>query len=377
MSSARRIHARRFRVTGSSDRSRLAGIPSEHVRAQLNISRLRVPLSSALWHQSRHDVVSRRPCRLSSGPRLSLSSHRRSTRTHTGRAAESACWVVARCSNLPRRVTIHAPDSVLSPSVARVLSWFETGHSAENLAFALMYRRARENTLKARPTTNPLPMFKLPTHLEELIPPPNLQVPQRQPWRGSLFLPAASPSPRGPQQELRCTAAETGGDNSQVENWPPAFSVQLLAPRPMLPQFLEWLKSHTPPMCMFMADRLPDPAAQRTNQTNFETLVAALVQSQSVAVLPWNVPDRLPGAGIVLFPTARMYFHERGRSAQPPAIPHTTPPRPTSQPRSVIPRRPVANRTTQLKPPSPSPDAEAMIALRRAARAHDTRGSRC
>lgn len=55
-------------------------------------------------------------------------------------------------------------------------------------------------------------MFRLPTHLEDFIPPPSHQSPVTPPWCGSLVLPMSSPSPRGSHQELQCTAAVTSGD---------------------------------------------------------------------------------------------------------------------------------------------------------------------
>lgn len=52
-------------------------------------------------------------------------------------------------------------------------------------------------------------MFRLPTHLESFIPPPNTQVHHdNKPWRGVLYL----PSIQNAMQEVYCTAAETDGD---------------------------------------------------------------------------------------------------------------------------------------------------------------------
>ncbi len=68
----------------------------------------------------------------------------------------------------------------------------------------------------ARPEHSPPapPMFRLPTHLETLVPPPDEQVPQSQPWRGTFALPASSPMPQLPprQREISVTAAETEND---------------------------------------------------------------------------------------------------------------------------------------------------------------------
>ena len=55
-------------------------------------------------------------------------------------------------------------------------------------------------------------MFRLPTHLETLVPPPRDQLPQSQPWRGSFFLPVSSPHPAERPREIRVTAAETEND---------------------------------------------------------------------------------------------------------------------------------------------------------------------
>ena len=55
-------------------------------------------------------------------------------------------------------------------------------------------------------------MFRLPTHLESLIPPPAQQVPQSQPWRGSIHLPASSPHSGARQREIQVTAAEIEHD---------------------------------------------------------------------------------------------------------------------------------------------------------------------
>ena len=57
-----------------------------------------------------------------------------------------------------------------------------------------------------------LPMFRLPTHLESLVPPPREQVPQTRPWRGRIFTPASFPDPATQSCEIRVTAAETEYD---------------------------------------------------------------------------------------------------------------------------------------------------------------------
>ncbi|CAL1699808.1 unnamed protein product [Somion occarium] len=144
-------------------------------------------------------------------------------------------------------------------------------------------------------------MFRLPTHLETFIPPPREQVPQTRPWRGTLILPTSG-SPSSAPQELRCTAAETEGDN-QVDVWPTRFVVQTISQRPLLQEMQAWAKTNVPPICMFMPDRLSDQDTHRRNQANFETFATMLAENQFIAIAPWNLPDRLSGGGIIIFST--------------------------------------------------------------------------
>ena len=71
--------------------------------------------------------------------------------------------------------------------------------------------------------------------------------------------------------------------SSKVELWPQSFVVEIEGQRPLLPQFIEWLKTNKPPMCMFMPDRLLDPNTHKANQIAFEHLVDTLTQNQSVS----------------------------------------------------------------------------------------------
>lgn len=55
-------------------------------------------------------------------------------------------------------------------------------------------------------------VFRLPTHLESFIPPPQEQVPQSRPWRGTLIISGLRTLDKGTNQEMRVTAVETDGD---------------------------------------------------------------------------------------------------------------------------------------------------------------------
>ncbi|KII84246.1 hypothetical protein PLICRDRAFT_118121 [Plicaturopsis crispa FD-325 SS-3] len=160
-------------------------------------------------------------------------------------------------------------------------------------------------------------VFRLPTHLEAFIPPPSDQVPQsRRPWQGSLILPASG----GPSQshavdkELRVTAVETDGDkcvssmlflharHSAVDLWPARFFVHMTHGRTPLRDMQAWVRRHKPPLCTFLPDRLRDPAETATNQAQFRSLSRMLFENQMVAIAPWSSPERLPGAGIIIYP---------------------------------------------------------------------------
>ncbi|EMD35266.1 hypothetical protein CERSUDRAFT_116070 [Gelatoporia subvermispora B] len=145
-------------------------------------------------------------------------------------------------------------------------------------------------------------MFRLPTHLESLIPPPNDQVPQPRPWRGVFTIPGAHQGT--PTQELYVTAAETEGDSSQAEKWPSRFHVHVIGQRGVLQQIYDWTKRNTPPMCIFMPDRLPQQASSQANHAQFEAFAQHLLQNQLIAVASWGGSSTLRGAGIILYPTA-------------------------------------------------------------------------
>ncbi|KAI0764506.1 hypothetical protein BD413DRAFT_482264 [Trametes elegans] len=149
-------------------------------------------------------------------------------------------------------------------------------------------------------------MFRLPTHLETLVPPPGGQVPQSQPWRGVFFLPASSPHASAHAREIRVTAAETENDNSQQELWPRQFQLQIIPRVGILREVHAWLAQLPPGQlsrCMIMPDRLPDAAASEQNKASFEALARQLLDGGIVAVAPWSVtPPYTPG-GLLLYPT--------------------------------------------------------------------------
>lgn len=90
-----------------------------------------------------------------------------------------------------------------------------------------------------------------------------------------------------------------------------------------------WVRRHRPPVCAFMPDRHSDPATNTANQASFSSFSRLLLENQlvscacfsssslgsaaqnlirilwalQVAFAPWNTPDTLPGAGIIIYPT--------------------------------------------------------------------------
>ncbi|PIL25638.1 hypothetical protein GSI_11387 [Ganoderma sinense ZZ0214-1] len=147
-------------------------------------------------------------------------------------------------------------------------------------------------------------MFRLPTHLESLVPPPGEQVPQTQPWRGRIFTPSGFPDPATQSCEIRVTAAETEYDNQQ-ELWPEYFELQVIRRRGALSELHGWLARHAGqyPRCMLMPDRLPEQAASRRNHALFEDFARRLLEEEIVAISPWGYSGTLQHGGILLYPT--------------------------------------------------------------------------
>ncbi|KAI1791427.1 hypothetical protein LXA43DRAFT_428968 [Ganoderma leucocontextum] len=147
-------------------------------------------------------------------------------------------------------------------------------------------------------------MFRLPTHLESLVPPPREQVPQTQPWRGRIFTPAAFPDPATQPCEIRVTAAETEYDNQQ-ELWPEYFQLQVIRRRGVLSELHGWVARHPGqfPRCMLMPDRLPEHAASRRNHALFEDFARRLLEEEIVAISPWDHSETHQHGGILLYPT--------------------------------------------------------------------------
>ncbi|KAJ6557873.1 hypothetical protein B0H19DRAFT_1261459 [Mycena capillaripes] len=146
-------------------------------------------------------------------------------------------------------------------------------------------------------------VFRLPTHLDNLIPPPSTQaqsVTAGRPWRGTLTVRGMRASDLGSNQEIRVTAVETDGD-SDVRRWPSQFFAQLAHGRPILREVRAWIHQNTPPISTFMPDRLPDPDANVVNLATFRSLSRLLFEKQIVAIAGWGT-DNFPGGGIIIIP---------------------------------------------------------------------------
>lgn len=111
--------------------------------------------------------------------------------------------------------------------------------------------------------------------------------------------------------------------------WPPCLYVYLSQRRAVLTDVSAWVRRHRPPVCAFMPDRLPDPTTHTANQASFASFSRLLLENQLVckghslyptasdwrshirlvhwvAFAPWNAPDRLPGAGVMIYPTSSL-----------------------------------------------------------------------
>ncbi|KAJ7727003.1 hypothetical protein DFH07DRAFT_1000246 [Mycena maculata] len=146
-------------------------------------------------------------------------------------------------------------------------------------------------------------VFRLPTHLDNFIPPPSTQshsAAAGRPWRGTLTVRGMRSSDPGSNQEIRVTAVETDGE-SDVRRWPSQFFAQLVHGRPILREVRAWIQQHAPPISTFMPDRLPDPDANVVNMANFRSLSRMLFENSIVAIAGWGT-DNFPGGGIIIIP---------------------------------------------------------------------------
>ncbi|KJA21428.1 hypothetical protein HYPSUDRAFT_42078 [Hypholoma sublateritium FD-334 SS-4] len=146
-------------------------------------------------------------------------------------------------------------------------------------------------------------VFRLPSQLETLVPPPYDQRTQPPPWRGSIVVSGMRSSDRGSNQQIQVTAVETDGEKAQ--QWPSAFYATVLHDQPVLGEFRAWMKTlvHPLPLCTFMPNRLRDVNLNTVNQTTFRSLSSMLHENQAVAVASW-APNTFIGSGMVIYPSS-------------------------------------------------------------------------
>ncbi|KAF9478956.1 hypothetical protein BDN70DRAFT_807833 [Pholiota conissans] len=147
-------------------------------------------------------------------------------------------------------------------------------------------------------------VFRLPSQLESLVPPPFNQRTQPPPWRGSIVVSGMRSSDRSSNQEIFVTAVETDGEN-RAQKWPSTFYVRVLHDQPVLGEFRNWMKTYIPPLplCTFMPNRLRDVNLNTVNHTNFRSLSTFLYENQVIAVASW-APDTFHGAGMIIYPSS-------------------------------------------------------------------------
>ncbi|KLO13721.1 hypothetical protein SCHPADRAFT_349891 [Schizopora paradoxa] len=143
-------------------------------------------------------------------------------------------------------------------------------------------------------------VFRLPTPFDPMSSDSSRNA-QSRPWRGTFSLHGISlfpPRDASGQQLLFATSAETEGDN-RVELWPKHFNIYVTRQTCRLSDIQAYIRTNPQPLCMFM----PDRHGGSQNEANFRTLARTMTENQMIAIAPWNDPERLPGAGILLFPT--------------------------------------------------------------------------
>ncbi|KAF7331638.1 hypothetical protein MKEN_00043400 [Mycena kentingensis (nom. inval.)] len=150
-------------------------------------------------------------------------------------------------------------------------------------------------------------VFRLPTYLDNFIPPPAAQANTHvRPWRGTLTIRGMRVSDLASNQEIRVTAVETDGD-CDVRRWPSQFFAHIAHGQPILREVRAWIQRNAPPISTFMPDRLPDPDANVVNMANFRSLSRLLFEQQLIAIAPWGTAQgddstHFPGGGIIIVP---------------------------------------------------------------------------
>ncbi|KAF7300572.1 hypothetical protein HMN09_00942200 [Mycena chlorophos] len=151
-------------------------------------------------------------------------------------------------------------------------------------------------------------VFRLPTHLDNFIPPPAAQARSSasgamRPWRGTLTVRGMRSSDLASNQEIRVTAVETDGD-SDAGRWPTHFFAHIVHGRPIQRQVRDWVQQHAPAIATFMPDRLPDPDSNTVNLATFRSLSRMLFEQQLIAIAPWGSESSFSaaGGGIVIIP---------------------------------------------------------------------------
>lgn len=143
-------------------------------------------------------------------------------------------------------------------------------------------------------------VFRLPTPLNSLIPPPSAQIPEQMPWRCSLNVTGMRVSDKDSHQTIHVTAVETDGDMcvagpifclfsyfcycSRADLWPLQLTSQITHGHQILQDVYAWVNRYTPPLCTFMPDRYRDPNLNAVNQTAFRSLSRILFETQTVCI---------------------------------------------------------------------------------------------
>ncbi|VDB91380.1 unnamed protein product [Peniophora sp. CBMAI 1063] len=127
------------------------------------------------------------------------------------------------------------------------------------------------------------------------------QTTQTRSWSGSFTL-TSHPNLHGGYQNVFVTTANTDM-SAHTELWPPHLNVYTPRRPVSRAEIANWVRRHSPPVCVFMANKHPDPAVNSQNQACFSSFVHYLLGNNFVAYAPWASPERLPGAGIVLYPS--------------------------------------------------------------------------
>ncbi|PPR04942.1 hypothetical protein CVT24_007292 [Panaeolus cyanescens] len=147
-------------------------------------------------------------------------------------------------------------------------------------------------------------VFRLPSHLESLVPIQNSQptspAPSDSPWRGEMWVKGMRQD-RNHADRIEVTAVEADGD-SRMAHWPIQFNVQVYNGS-VLHDFKTWMAQRSEiPVCTLLPLRKANADENTVNQSQFRSLSRILAERNTIATASWAPNTHLPPCTLIIYP---------------------------------------------------------------------------